>query len=248
MARTRLASRNSISHLQNRDRLAEIVDKYAKTANTRLRSMESSQYSSTSTVSEISHAYRYVENQSHIGSEWMTTKNGKMIFKRGSKGRSIEELKKEALELDKFLFGVKTSTIKGAKQHYKNIRESIAKARDGKTDEVVDYFDKMSDKEFIDFWENKNMSNVWKRFGSDIVIQILKITDNGKEIGYDRSSLIDRLEELANEKNLEDLTAETIVQRIVEDDIERYMDRDMTEENTTEDTMIPGQRTIFDYI
>ena len=257
MTRTRLASRNSISHLQSEERLAEIVDKYAKTANSRLRSMEKSQYSSTSKVSEISNAYRYVENQSHIGSEWLTTKNGKMIFKRGSKGRSIEELKKEALELDKFLFGVKTSTIKGAKQHYKNIRESIAKARDGKTDEVVDYFSKMSDKEFIDFWENKNMANVWKRFGSDIVIQILNITDNGKEIGYDRSSLIDRLEELANEKNLEDLTAETIVQKIVEDDIENfryfYIGPDITEENTTEenttkDTMIPGQRTIFDYI
>lgn len=243
MARTRLASRQSISHLQNKERLAEIVDKYAKTANTRLRSMESSQYSSTSTVSEISNAYRYVDNKAHVGSEWITIKNGKMIFKRGSKGRSIEELRKEALELDTFLFASKTSTIKGAKQHYKNIRESIATAREGKTDEVVEYFSNMSDQEFIDFWENKNMANVWKRFGSDIVLQILNITDNGRAIGYDRSSLINRLEELANEKNLEDLTAERIVQTIVrEDNIE---EENMTEENTTED-MIPGQMTIFD--
>ena len=104
----------------------------------------------------------------------------------------------------------------------------------------------MSDKEFIDFWENKNMANVWKRFGSDIVLQILNITDNGRAIGYDRSSLIDRLEEIANEKNLEDLTAESIVRTIIrEDNIEEV---DMTEENTTEDDMIPGQITLTDLL
>jgi hypothetical protein len=116
-----------------------------------------------------------------------TTKAGEMKFKTNLRGMTKEELRKELLELDTFLFRAKTSTSAGTKSHYEKIKESIGSQNESgsKSSEVMDFFNRMNMDEFSDFWSYKNMSQMFKIYGSDTVIQLIS-EGEGKKFDLDR--------------------------------------------------------------
>ena len=155
------------SHMQNKEALGKIMETYAKNANKRLRSLE------RAGLEKSSNAYRAIESFHEGNLEFMTTgRSGKINFKRGYKDRDIEEIKREIGQLDKFLFGVNTSTVRGTKEHYKKIKKALEITEKMST-EFNERFKKMSMNEFSDFWRIKNISKLIEMYGSEIIITII---------------------------------------------------------------------------
>ena len=182
----RLNRKQITARNQSEEVMRSVLRTYAKTANQRLRQLESDN------LHETSPAYRQVRSFFNDSRNFMdTTKSGEMKFRTNFRGMTKEELRKELLELDTFLFRAKTSTSAGTKSHYEKIKESIGRQNESgsKSSEVMDYFNKMDMDEFSDFWSYKNMSQMFKIYGSDTVIQLIS---EGEEKKFD----LDRMNEL----------------------------------------------------
>ena len=178
----RLNRKQITARNQSEEIMRSVIRTYAKTANQRLRQLESDN------LHETSPAYRQIRSFFNDDRGFMdTTKSGEMKFKTNLRGMTKEELRKELLELDTFLFRAKTSTSAGTKSHYEKIKESIGKQNESgsKSSEVMDYFNKMNMDEFSDFWSYKNMSQMFKIYGSDTVIQLIS-EGEGKQFDLDR--------------------------------------------------------------
>ena len=177
--------------------MRSVLRTYAKTANQRLRQLEKDNLNSSSP------AYRQIKSYWEDDRSFMdTTSNGEIKFKTNFRGMNKEQLRQELLELDTFLFRAKTSTSAGTKSHYEKIKESIGKQNesDSKSQAVMDYFNNMSMKEFSQFWEYTNMSQLIKAYGSDTMVQLISA-------GEDKKFNLARMDELfaniLNEKNKE---------------------------------------------
>ena len=188
-------SRRSISQRNiGEDKLRTLVSDYAKTANKRLRNLEKAG------VENASAAYRQIRTYSRDSRSFMgTTKNGEFKFRTDVKKMSREELQREAMELDTFLFRAKTSTVRGVKDQYKRIKEAIGRQdiNDTKTQRVMDYFNNMSMEEFNEFWENQSMSVMIEMYGSDEVVKLIK---EGEDKGIDLEKMDELFTNILNKK------------------------------------------------
>lgn len=189
----RLNRKQITARNQSEEVMRSVIRTYAKTANQRLRQLESDN------LHETSPAYRQIRSFFNDDRGFMdTTKSGEMKFKTNLRGMTKEDLRKELLELDTFLFRAKTSTSAGTKSHYEKIKESIGRQNEdgSKSSEVMDFFNKMSMDEFSDFWSYKNMSQMFKIYGSDTVIQLIS---EGEEKKFDLGRMNELFTDILNE-------------------------------------------------
>lgn len=194
-SKSQAMSRRSIAHRNtSEDKLRKLVSDYAKAANKRLRNLEKAN------VQNASAAYRQIRTYSRDSRSFMgTTKNGEFKFRTDVKKMDRETLQREAMELDTFLFRARTSTVRGVKEQYKKIKESIGRQdiNDTKTKRVMDYFNNMSMEEFNEFWENQSMSVMIEMYGSDEVIKLIK---EGEDKGLDLEKMDELFTNLLNKK------------------------------------------------
>lgn len=199
----RLDRKQITARNQSEEIMRSVIRTYAKTANQRLRQLESDN------LHEKSAIYKYIRSYFNDNRSFMDVTKGNIVrgkktaaglmkFRTNTKGMTKEELRKELLELDTFLFRSKTSTSAGVKSHYEKIKESIGtqKSDKSKSQEVMDYFNKMSMDEFSDFWEYKNMSLMFKIYGSDTVIQLIS---EGEEKKFDLGRMNELFTDILNE-------------------------------------------------
>lgn len=197
-SKTQKMSRQQISNRDiDEDKLRELVSDYAKAANRRLRSLEKGN------VQEASAAYRQIRTFSRDSREFMgTTKNGEFKFRTDVSKMDKETLQREALELDTFLFRSKTSTVKGVKALYREIKKKVESQNAEGTKEqwVMDYFKNMSMEDFNQFWENQSMSEIVDAYGSDEVIRLIQ---EGEDKGLDLEKMHELLLNIYNKHQKE---------------------------------------------
>lgn len=190
LGRKQISARN-----QSEAVMRSVLRTYAKTANQRLRELEKTGFH------EGSAAYRQIRDFWHDNRSFMdTTKSGEIKFRTNTRGMTKEQLRQELLELDTFLFRAKTSTVKGTQEHYKKIKESIGTQKEDrpKSQELMDFFNNMSMKEFTQFWGNVNIKQMIKAYGSEVVMEMItEAQDKGLNMG--------RLDELFNQILNEDV-------------------------------------------
>ena len=199
----RLNRKQITARNQSEEIMRSVIRTYAKTANQRLRQLESDN------LHETSPAYRQIRSYFNDNRSFMEatkgsivrgkkTEAGLMKFRTNTKGMTKEELRKELLELDTFLFRAKTSTSAGTKSHYEKIKESIGRQNESgsKSSEMMDFFNKMDMDEFSDFWSYKNMSQMFKIYGSDTVIQLIS---EGEEKKFDLGRMNELFTDILNE-------------------------------------------------
>lgn len=163
--------RRAITKIKDRKKLELTASVYSKRANQRLRELERTLKDPMS-----SNAYRQIRDFAEDNRSFMSiTSNGEFKFKTAFKKMSLEDLKEEIKQLDTFLFEAKTSTVKGAKAHYKKIKDSIANSpSEGKTQRVKDYFKNMDEDEFNEFWRYAGIQSLWAMYGSDETVKIIE--------------------------------------------------------------------------
>lgn len=194
-SKSQTMSRRSIAHRNtSEDKLRKLVSDYAKAANKRLRNLEKAN------VQNASAAYRQIRTYSRDSRSFMgTTKNGEFKFRTDVKKMDRETLQREAMELDTFLFRARTSTVRGVKEQYKKIKDSIGRQdiNDTKTQRVMDYFNNMSMEEFNEFWENQSMSVMIEMYGSD---EVVKLIQEGEDKGIDLEKMNELFTNIINNK------------------------------------------------
>ena len=192
-SKTKIMSRQQISSRDiGEDKLRELVSDYAKAANRRLRSLEKGN------VQEASAAYRQIRTFSRDNREFMgTTKKGEFKFRTDVTKMDTETLRREAMELDTFLFRSKTSTVKGVKALYREIKKKVESQNAEGTKEqwVMDYFKNMSMEDFNQFWENQSMSEIVEAYGSDEVVRLIQ---EGEDKGLDLEKMHELLLNIYN--------------------------------------------------
>lgn len=204
------------SHMSSKEGLGRIMETYAKNANKRLRAIE------RAGLENSSNAYRAVAEFHEGNLEFMTTgRSGKINFKRGYKDRDIEEIRREIEQLDGFLFRAKTSTVKGTKEHYKKIKKAL-ESTENVSPEFNQMFKDMNMDDFNSFWKIKNIAKLIQMYGSDIIIKIKSMLDDG-------------ISKEAIEELVTDLTNEQLTLRQVNSKIEEFeMRYDFTLENSND--------------
>ena len=198
--RSQISARN-----QSEAVMRSVLRTYAKTANQRLRQLEADNLSGTSP------AYRQIKSYWEDERSFMDTTKGSIVrgkktaaglmkFRTNTKGMNKEQLRQELLELDTFLFRAKTSTSAGTKSHYEKIKESIGKQNenDSKSQAVMDFFNNMSMKEFSQFWEYTNMSQIIKAYGSDVMVELITA---GKDKEFNLAKMDELFADILNDEN-----------------------------------------------
>lgn len=187
-----------ISYLTNEE-LKEYIATASKRANSRLRTLEDSGFSTSSA------AYKKIQSLAFEGSERsivMTKAKpqykdgklkavqpiGKIKFSSSTRGASRGELMHQATLLGQFL-EAKTSTVQDIKEVYKTSYETFKENWDG--DSPVP-----SMAEMAEFWSNKSVQEFMKIYGSDEIVKALNsskgktdrliemVEQNKKELRY----------------------------------------------------------------
>lgn len=200
--RSQISARN-----QSEAVMRSVLRTYAKVANQRLRQLEKDNLHDTSS------AYRQIKSYWEDDRSFMDTTKGRVNkktgiregaglikFKTNFRGMNKEQLRQELLELDTFLFRAKTSTSAGVKSHYEKIKESIGKQNkdDSKSQAVMDFFNNMSMKEFSQFWEYTNMSQLIKAYGSDTMVELIEA---GKDKEFNLAKMNELFADILNDEN-----------------------------------------------
>lgn len=202
-------SRNKIeSPTLPMDQLKLTLNVYSRAANTRLRALEKAGLTTAPAYKAIKDFAR--DDREFIG----TTKHGEFKFKTSFKNRSREELQIELINLHKFLFESKTSTVQGAKTRKQNMLESHQKLKKGKSKKWAEYFRGMNEEEFDQFWSYSNIKKLYDAFGSKQVIVIIEAAQTNKNIGNNLALLDKALEDIAD--NLYNMSLSSVL-RYVED-------------------------------
>lgn len=123
-----MASRyiNEDFNAYTKKQLAAVVASLAKTANQRLRQLEKSGMANQSAAYGYIERHAFDESVNKSGKyEYMTTtQNGEIKFSTNTRGRTAQQLKREAYELQKFLHA-ETSTVKGTKAVQERSRKAF---------------------------------------------------------------------------------------------------------------------------
>ena len=178
--------------------LQKALEVEAKKANTRLRDIEKSG------MTKPSHAYKAIRDYAKDNRQFIKSdKSGNIRFNRSIKGRSREDLQEELNQLYTFNYRAKTSTVSGIKKTNKYIKQQTQKqnAAESKTEAVQDFFKNMSEKEFEEFWELKNLKRLYDMVGSDETVRIIELSKSNKYIGEDQELLNIALGEILTDYN-----------------------------------------------
>lgn len=141
------------------------IRRLAAIANKRLRALE------RHGLTETSNAYRYIERR-HFDkdSAIAETRSGKIKFDESLKKKSAQQLQHELVELKRFLYEAKTSTVAGAKEHYEKAYQSYKEAHKGMT---------LSREEFDAILSADGFKRFLGRFTSDQIMQLVELRQEG---------------------------------------------------------------------
>lgn len=163
-------TRHEIETITDVDKLKQVLRIYSKAANTRLRALEKANLTNAP-------AYESIRNYAYDERNFMAwTKKGEFKFNTNTRGMQLNQIRRELLELDTFLFRSHTSTVKGAKTAREKIRQATTaqNSRGTKSQRVIDFFDGMSDEEFDSFWHYENIKRLYDMYGSDEAVRIIE--------------------------------------------------------------------------
>ena len=230
-------SRISISHRNtSEEALRDLVSDYAKAANRRLRGLEKEGFE------DVSAAYRQVRTYSRDNRDFMgTTKKGEIKFRTDVTKMDKDTLRREAMELDSFLFRSKTSTVKGVKDYKRHIEEMLEQIKEragqqnaagNKSQRVMDYFNNMSTEDFYQFWENQSMSAIVDAYGSDEVVRLIQ---EGEDKGIDLEKMHEFLLNVYNQN--QKTISITKLRDMIRKDIEIEYAKSLTGSAIAEDSM-----------
>lgn len=194
---TQRITRQEIEQSTDIDKLKQILRIYSKAANTRLRALEKAGLAGSS------NAYQAVRNYAYDELNIMGwTASGQFKFNTNTRGMELEQIRRELKELDTFLFRSHTSTVKGAKESAKKIREATIEqnSRGTKSQEVMDFFSAMSDEKFEEFWELENVRRLFDLYGSDEAVRIVEAGLENKHINGSWELLDAALKDIINNK------------------------------------------------
>lgn len=194
---TQRITRQEIEQSTDIDKLKQILRIYSKAANTRLRALEKAGLAGNSNAYQAARNYAY--DELNIMS-W--TASGQFKFNTNTRGMELEQIRRELKELDTFLFRSHTSTVKGAKESAKKIREATIEqnSRGTKSQEVMDFFSVMSDEKFEEFWELENVRRLFDLYGSDEAVRIVEAGLENKHINGSWELLDAALKDIINNK------------------------------------------------
>lgn len=136
--------------------LRQALRQYTKTANSRLKTLGSSQ------VRKSSKAYQYVEKYYERGVDTVKKdRSGNLKFNTDFRKMSKRQLESELKQVRDFL-NAKTSTVKGVQSAYRQAYETYKQ----KTKEATGQSLKMSYKEWSEFWDNASVRQFMNMYGN----------------------------------------------------------------------------------
>ena len=196
-------TRQEIENSTDIEKLKLILRVYSKAANTRLRALEKAGLAGNSNAYQAARNYAYDE-LNIMG--W--TASGQFKFNTNTRGMELEQIRRELKELDTFLFRSHTSTVTGAKESAKKIREATIKqnSRGTKSQEVRDFFSAMSDEKFEEFWELENVRRLFDLYGSDEAVRIVEAGLDNPHINGSWELLDAALKDIINNKKKDAIT------------------------------------------
>lgn len=184
----------------------------SKRANQRMRQLEKDSLATSSL------AYQYVKTKEvDHSSSLAKTKHGETKFKTSFKGRTIQDLRRQAKDVLGFL-STKTSTSRGTKKKYQksldSYNETLKKSwiEDGNS---PDTFVPASMEVWANIWASENMKKLHSLFDSGT---ILKIYQYAERSGISQAHMEEIVAMVVNRQNMDGLTA----YREIHDMIDKY--------------------------
>lgn len=184
-----------------REQLVSWLGTASKRANQRMRQLEKDRLDTSSL------AYKHIkEREVDHSSSLAKTKHGETKFKTTFKGRTIQDLRRQAKDVLGFL-NTKTSTSRGARaRHEKAYNKFVENRRkewieDGNTAES---FVIPSREAWANAWEIENMKMLESLLTSD---QRVRITQYAQDMGLTDAQFNDIIAMVASRKNIDGITA-----------------------------------------
>ncbi len=148
----------------DKNKLRKLTQDAVKKANNRLAKLEKNGYDKSSS------AYRYIEKQDYKGDKALKrTKTDKMRFKTDLRKMTYNQLS-HLYNMASGFNEAKTSTKTGID---KLVSDSYAKSPLKET---------MTKQQYAEYWQDSNVQNFSKLYGSDYVQKLATKTENAKEV------------------------------------------------------------------
>ena len=193
-------SKDSISSM-TKEQLVTWLGSASKRANQRMRQLEKDSLATSSL------AYQYVKTKEvdHSTSN-AKTKHGETKFKTSFKGRTIQELRRQAKDVSGFL-NAKTSTSRGTKNKYQrslnNFNETMKKRwiEDGNSPKT---FKPASMSAWANIWQSENLKKLQQLLPSE---QIAEIYQHSDDMGLSDAQIEDIVDAIVNREHMDGITA-----------------------------------------
>lgn len=184
-----------------REQLVSWLGTASKRANQRMRQLEKDRLATSSAAYNRIKSYE-VDHSSSLAK----TKHGETKFKTSFKGRTIQDLRRQAKDVLKFL-DAKTSTSKGTKAKYSKSYNTFVENRrkewiaDGNTAEsfVIPSYEAWATN-----WQIENMKMLESLLTSD---QRVRITQYAQDMGLTDNQFNDIIAMVASRQNIDGITA-----------------------------------------
>lgn len=173
----------------------------SKRANQRMRQLEKDSLATSSL------AYQHIKTREvDHSSSLAKTRHGEIKFKTSFKGRTIQDLRRQAKDVLGFL-NAKTSTSKGTKNKYQKsldkFNETMKKRwiEDGNSPET---FKPASMSAWANIWQSENLKKLQSLLPSD---QIAEIYQYGEDNGLSDAQMEDIVDAIINRDHMDGMTA-----------------------------------------
>ena len=219
-------SKDSISSM-TKEQLVTWLGSANKRANQRMRQLEKDALDTSSIAYQTIKKYE-VDHSTSLAK----TKHDETKFKTSFKGRTIQDLRRQAKDVLGFL-NAKTSTSKGTKNKYQKSFDKFnetMKKRWIEDDNSPETFKPASMSAWANIWQSENLKKLQQLLPSE---QIAEIYQHGDDMGLSDAQMEDIVDAIANREHMDGITAYNEIR----DKIQEYgkaMDDGVIEPNGTD--------------
>lgn len=219
-------SKDSISSM-TKEQLVTWLGSANKRANQRMRQLEKDALDTSSIAYQTIQKYE-VDHSTSLAK----TKHDETKFKTSFKGRTIQDLRRQAKDVLGFL-NAKTSTSKGTKNKYQKSFDKFnetMKKRWIEDDNSPETFKPSSMSAWANIWQSENLKKLQQLLPSE---QIAEIYQHGDDMGLSDAQMEDIVDAIANREHMDGITAYNEIR----DKIQEYgkaMDDGVIEPNGTD--------------
>ena len=184
-----------------KEQLVTWLGSASKRANQRMRQLEKDALDTSSIAYQTVKKYE-VDHSTSLAK----TKHGETKFKTSFKGRTIQELRRQAKDVLGFL-NAKTSTSRGTKNKYQRsldkFNETMKKRwiEDGNSPET---FKPASMSAWANIWQSENLKKLQQLLPSE---QIAEIYQYGDDMGLSDAQIEDIVDAIVNREHMDGITA-----------------------------------------